>query len=259
MSGSRQYPDMTLYRGNKRDFMPATPKPGIIDGVAAQRAKLIRGSVLDESLVAVPDTSATLPNDGRPHFKLITRAATKGIPMANPELVNADGMLPPGQHTKVLRSMARQLSKSDLEAEIESAHEALNRAEVPQAKQEGSRLTTYTLPQRIDALAAQAIASEAAVRMFRAECIERLKQQGVYPELAQHLRDTLHLLGLVLNDGALTDTATPDQVALRLGTPITMEEVRALTKAGIATRTTLGSQIRLEAYAAASDGVWHTA
>jgi hypothetical protein len=179
--------------------------------------------------------------------------------MANPELVNADGMLPPGQHTKVLRSMARQLSKSDLEAEIESAHEALNRAEVPQAKQEGAALTTYTLPQRIDALAAQAIASEAAVRMFRSDCMARMKQQGVYAELAQHLRDTLHLLGLVLGDNVLTATATPDQVALRLGTPITMEEVRALTKAGIATRTTLGSQIRLEAYAAASDGVWHTA
>jgi hypothetical protein len=47
---------------------------GVRDVVDIQRKQCIRGTILEEkhkTLLAVPDHSATLPNDGKEHIKLV--------------------------------------------------------------------------------------------------------------------------------------------------------------------------------------------
>jgi len=75
------------------------------------------------------------------------------MPPKPPNLLNDKRQLPLGEHVKLLRKMAKQLPKADMEAEIEAAHEVLTAKGVPEAEATSSgALTLLTLSQRIQAL-----------------------------------------------------------------------------------------------------------
>lgn len=67
-------------------------------------------------------------------------------------IFNDKGQLPPGEHVKLLRRMSKGLPKADMEAEIESAHEALSARGVREGTGDRDSTTLLTLTQRIQLL-----------------------------------------------------------------------------------------------------------
>jgi hypothetical protein len=73
---------------------------------------------------------------------------TKAMPITD-SILDARGQFAPGAHAALLRDIAKQLRKADLEAEIEAAHDVLDKRGIRQATLDNGTLAPLTLPQRL--------------------------------------------------------------------------------------------------------------